>query len=436
MSPTTAELHVYLNKEPIGTLYRIGNGGDVGLAYDSAYRDNAASTPLSLSLPLARTNHQPPTVAAFLWGLLPDNKVAVDALATQARTSAGDIFGLIRHVGRDVAGAAQFLPPDTTEDSEGAGLIELTPSELAARIADLRNAAQNNLPTSYDNGRWSLAGAQAKIALRYENGHWFIPEGREPSTHIVKPAVPGFEDFDVQEAAILTAAGVIGLRAAPTTVIELEDGTHGLVSVRYDRARAADGTWTRIHQEDLCQALGYAPAFKYETEGGPGIDAISRLLTTLPGPDSYEARSRFFDALVLSWAIGATDGHAKNYSLVLSGGAAALAPLYDINSAIPYTRPWGKRYANMRKLHSALRIGTETAFTRIKAEHWQTVARQLRLKPGTAIEQVERISREIGPALAQAYAELADKAGVPADQRTDWPTVLADYRTTLQSPNP
>jgi serine/threonine-protein kinase HipA len=31
---------------------------------------------------------------------------------------------------------------------------------------------------------------------------------------------------------------------------------------RYDRVKQ-DGTWLRIHQEDVCQALGVRPEMKY-----------------------------------------------------------------------------------------------------------------------------------------------------------------------------
>ena len=44
----------------------------------------------------------------------------------------------------------------------------------------------------------------------------------------------------------------------------------------------------------------------------------------------------FLKAQVLFWLIGATDGHAKNFSIHLrSGGKFKLAPLYDVLTAQP-----------------------------------------------------------------------------------------------------
>lgn len=45
-----------------------------------------------------------------------------------------------------------------------------------------------------------------------------------------------------------------------------------LLVERFDR-RPSDDPWpaVRLHQEDLCQALGLSPARKYEQEGGPPL---------------------------------------------------------------------------------------------------------------------------------------------------------------------
>lgn len=64
------------------------------------------------------------------------------------------------------------------------------------------------------------------------------------------------------------------------------------------------------------------------------------------------AVSRFFDALVWNWLIGGADAHAKNYSVLLSGGQVRLAPLYDVASALLYE-------THERKLRLAMKIGGE-----------------------------------------------------------------------------
>lgn len=53
---------------------------------------------------------------------------------------------------------------------------------------------------------------------------------------------------------------------------------------RFDRAWAhgeSNTPWImRLPQEDMCQATGTPPGLKYESDGGPGIRSIMKLLTT------------------------------------------------------------------------------------------------------------------------------------------------------------
>ena len=84
----------------------------------------------------------------------------------------------------------------------------------------------------------------------------------------------------------------------------------------------------------MCQALGIAPALKYEVDGGPGIKHIMQLL--LGSQQAGEDRDRFFKVQILFWAMAAIDGHAKNFSLFLEPGSAyRMTPIYDVLSAYP-----------------------------------------------------------------------------------------------------
>ena len=61
------------------------------------------------------------------------------------------------------------------------------------------------------------------------------------------------------------------------------------------------------------------------------------ILELLKGSDApSEDPAAFLRASIVFWLIGATDGHAKNFSLFLSpGGRFRLTPLYDVLSAQP-----------------------------------------------------------------------------------------------------
>lgn len=55
----------------------------------------------------------------------------------------------------------------------------------------------------------------------------------------------------------------------------------------------------RLPQEDFCQALGVAPAIKYESDGGPGIHDGMKFL--LGSQEVQKDRETFFKAQILFW---------------------------------------------------------------------------------------------------------------------------------------
>lgn len=61
------------------------------------------------------------------------------------------------------------------------------------------------------------------------------------------------------------------------------------------------------------------------------------ILTFLKGSDTpADDQKLFLKAQILFWLIGATDGHAKNFSVFLRpGGSFSMTPLYDVLTAQP-----------------------------------------------------------------------------------------------------
>lgn len=221
---------------------------------------------------------------------------------------------------------AELCGPDAA-----AGVVDwLSEAEVAQRIRELRRDSTAWLGEQV-SGRFSLAGAQSKTALLRHEGRWGNPRGRYQTTHILKPAIAGLDDHDLNEHLCLSAMRRAGLSCVRTSVERFEDQS-AIVVARYDR-RPGGGS---VHQEDLCQALGVHPARKYQSEGGPGPrDVASTLRRTMTASVAVRAVREFADALIWNWAIAGTDAHAKNYSLVLRGSRARLAPFYDVASALP-----------------------------------------------------------------------------------------------------
>jgi serine/threonine-protein kinase HipA len=392
----TDSLVVVLDDTIAGTLTRLPNGR-LRFDYDDAYRDTRTATPLSVSMPTAVRSHPDGQISPWLWGLLPDNQAVLERWARDFHASASSPFSLLSTpIGHDCAGAVRFAVPEAADEIvEKPGTVTwLTDGEVAQRLRELREDTTAWLGREF-TGQFSLAGAQAKTALLHEDGSWGVPSGSAATSHILKPAVAGLDDHDLNEHLCLDAAGRAGLVVARTRVARFGDES-AIVVDRYDRRRVGDRL-VRIHQEDLAQALGVHPSRKYQNEGGPGPRELARLLRDVMPPSvADEAVWRFFDALAWNWLIAGTDAHAKNYSLLLAGRDVRLAPLYDVASALPYG-------AHERKLRFAMKIGGDY---RVYPYHniWDGAAQDLGVDPDAALDRVLALAERAPDAFAEAVA--------------------------------
>jgi serine/threonine-protein kinase HipA len=409
----TDSLVVVLGDTVAGTVTRIARGA-LRFDYADDYRQRPDATPLSLSMPTQVRSHPDHVITPWLWGLLPDNDAVLARWARQFQVSAASPFSLLAtQIGEDCAGAVRFAPPDQVDRvlTRPGSVTWLTEDEVATRLRDLKEDSTAWLGRSF-TGQFSLAGAQAKTALLFRDGRWGVPSGATATTHILKPAVSGFDDHDLNEHLCLDAARRVGLLAVRTRVGRFGDET-AIVVDRYDRADKAGDT-LRVHQEDLCQALGLPPSKKYENQDGPGPAQIAALLRrVMPPREADLAVSRFADALIWNWLIGGTDAHAKNYSLLLADKQVRLAPMYDVASALPYG-------THEKKLRLAMKIGGDY---RVFPERntWPGAAKDLGLKADALVARV----RELTAAAPEAFAESARAADIKALDR-ELPATLVD----------
>jgi serine/threonine-protein kinase HipA len=373
--------------------------GKLAFAYDREWLQSDMAMPVSLSLPLEAAQHPGPKIEAFIWGLLPDNELVLAKWGRQFHVSARSPFSLIANVGEDCAGAVQFVRwgrlDDPTFDAPRAEW--LTEHDVAERLRALRrDETAMRLPR--DTGQFSLAGAQAKTALLLHERRWGVPSGRLPTTHILKPPSDEFDGHAENEHFCLVLARALNLPAAQSEVRRF-DGEVAIVVERYDRTSTSRGV-VRVHQEDMCQALGVMPTSKYQNEGGPTPADIVGLLRR-HSSNSQADVDTFVQALAFNWLIGGTDAHAKNYSLLHApGGRVRLAPLYDIASALPYD------HLDERRLKLAMKIGREYFLARIGPRQWMRAEQELSLPEGSLLRGVRRLGHDMLTAIPDIARRL------------------------------
>ena len=369
--------------------------------YEADWRLAEDSYPLSLSMPLTAAEHDHKEVEAFLWGLLPDNERTLDRYAKTFGVSARNPLALLAHIGADCAGAVQFIAPDQLQELEGQQpSAEVDWIDHAEVARELRSAKETGLPGSNRQtvGRYSLAGAQPKIALYNAGGRWGKPLGRTPTTHILKPPSTEYAGFAENEHLCLALASELGLGAAKSKVQSFA-GEMAIVVERFDRLPQG-ASYRRIHQEDLCQAMSVLPWNKYENEGGPGIAEIVPLIQE----SSLEPEAdvgRFVDIIALNWVLAATDAHAKNYAILHApGGGIRLAPFYDVASFLPYSD------SRLYKIKLAMRIGKEYLARKIGRSDWVKLADASKLSGSYVLERLDGLL----PLIPQAVENVARRA--------------------------
>ena len=383
----TAELIALLSGKEVGRV-KSGGSGRLSFVYSDAWRQAPDAYPLSLSMPLAAKQHGRAPIDAYLWGLLPDNEQVLTRWAAKFQVSARNVFALISHVGEDCAGAVQFVTPDRLDAiiSGKEDKVEwLDEADIAKRMQSLReDHAAWRLPR--DTGQFSLAGAQPKTALLLQNGRWGIPSGRIPTTHILKPPTGHFDGHAENEHICLMLARNLDLPVAQTQVMRFKDEI-AIVIERYDRQHAGNDI-IRVHQEDVCQALGIMPTKKYQNEGGPSPANIVELLRTY-STDRVADVDTFVAAMGFNWLIAGTDAHAKNFSLLLSAPHVRLAPLYDVASILPYDE------MDLKKAKLAMKVGGEYKLSHIGLRQWQKFAREVRLDADEMIELLTSMANQL-----------------------------------------
>jgi serine/threonine-protein kinase HipA len=334
---TGISLNVFLNSRLVGRLDRNASGA-ISFRYDASWLEWDKALPISLSLPLRRSRLTGDAVTACFDNLLPDGEPLRRQIAERVHAGGYDAASLLAAVGRDCVGALQFLPDG--QDPGPAGALSSAPisdGEIARRLKELTRIPLGL--TEDDEFRISIGGAQEKTALLKIKAKWRLPHGTTATTHILKPQLGMLANgMDMSRSVeneyfCMQFISALGLPVAKTEILDFED--QRVLSIeRFDRLWTRDGRLLRIPQEDCCQALGIHPSKKYESDGGPGI---ARILNILKGSDDPLAdRALFMKAQVVYWLLGATDGHAKNFSLhMMPGGRFHLAPLYDVMSVQP-----------------------------------------------------------------------------------------------------
>lgn len=369
-----------------------------------SYAADWSAFALSPNLPIGTrefkdsTNARP--VEWFFDNLLPEGRLR-DLIAFRDRIDPRDTWALLLRHGQDTAGALSLIP----EGTDAAADVILVPLSPAALEEKIKASRARNLPlmASWEEIRMSLAGAQEKLGLRIDpSGALFLPEGMAASTHIVKPenASLDFPFCPANEFFCMRLAAELGIGVPVVDLLHLPEPLY--VIERFDRRAAKDGeadidcSVRRLHQIDLCQALGVSPSRKYESEGGLGLHHLFEILQGAFVERPAVAINAVVQWVAFNYLVGNLDAHAKNIAFLMRGQKAEVAPFYDMLCVEAY----------LPRATMAMAIAGENKPGWVEGLHWDAMAFEARVAPrlvrSVLKKLVERIpdgiSRVIGNA--------------------------------------
>ena len=420
-----AILDVYLNGYLVGEFKKSGSGAH-SFQYNNEWLNLKGARPISLSMPLSKQQYSGDVVYNYFDNLLPDNLEIRQRIITRYRSNSSLPFDLLSSIGRDCVGALQLLPkgikPTNVKNLEHKVLSDKALNQIiSGYLADM----PLGMIEEEQDFRISIAGAQEKTALLNINQQWCLPLNSTPTSHIIKLPIGKIQshsysldmsDSVENEYLCMLLLQAYGLSVARCEILPLQNMK--VLSVeRFDRQYSSDKTWLmRRPQEDYCQVFNTPSALKYENQGGPGIQQIMNHL--LGSKNASKDRADFMKAQVLFWLMGASDGHAKNFSIfILPDGQFQLTPFYDVLSVFPVVN---KKGLDIRQIKLAMGLkatkGKKYNINKIYPRHFLETAKQV----GFDTSQMEEIVSKIKECSEQIINDVRLKLA------TDFPKNISE----------
>jgi serine/threonine-protein kinase HipA len=352
------QLIVYMGEQRVGELEQDDNGR-LRFRYATDWLGLEGAVPISRMLPLTSDAFEGKWARPFFAGLLPEEEPRQKIAAILGISERND-FAMLEQIGGECAGAISLLPEGASPLPVENRLRRLSEEDLQAIVAEL---PRRPLLAGEEGLRLSLAGAQDKLPVVMDGDTISLPLGNTPSSHIMKPQPARFPGLVANEILCMQLARAVGL-TVPKITSRLIGGTACIIVERYDRIRNADGSISRLHQEDFCQALGFPPERKYQQEGGPLLRdcvALLREWSTIPVLDIRD----FVDGLIFNVLIGNADAHGKNYSMLYDESRRRLAPFYDLVCTVVWPE-LSKRLA--------MNVGKSKNIDEVRPDHFHKMA--------------------------------------------------------------
>lgn len=333
---------------------------DARFSYSEEYKEKNNPRAVSVSLPIQDEPFSPEQTRVFFEGLLPEGFMR-RSIAANMHFDENDYLSILYNLGQECLGAIRI---DVTGEEQESAYEAITSKQVEELAAEGTTKSTELVIKTH----LSLTGASGKVGLYYDdkNSRWYLPCGLAPSTHIVKQSHIRLDGIVTNEQLSMLAARKCGIDIPESFIINVGSGFDSEVlfaTKRYDRIIDESSPLIgnlkrpyRIHQEDFAQAMGVAASEKYEKDGQNYAEKMFEIIRN-HARRPLEDQLRLWNRIVYNFALGNTDAHIKNYSLLydIHMEGISLAPAYDMLSTVIYksaTRDMSFKIGGTRNIDS------------------------------------------------------------------------------------
>ena len=196
---------------------------------------------------------------------------------------------------------------------------------------DVSDEVLNQLAIDSTSKGFTVPGVQKKLSLHLTEGsNPRLTLVNYPTGYILKPQTEEYPALPEMEYLIMQMAQATGIKTVPFALIRMSSQTSTLAYITRRIDRVSGKTPGMLAMEDFCQLDGRLTEDKYRgsyERCGKVIEKYS----ARPGLDLSE----LFIRVAFSFAVGNSDMHLKNFSLIETGignGEYVLTAAYDMLS--------------------------------------------------------------------------------------------------------
>lgn len=197
---------------------------------------------------------------------------------------------------------------------------------------DIREEILEKLAIESTNKGYTVPGVQKKLSLHLtEEKDPRLTLVNYPTGYILKPQTQEYRALPEAEYLVMQMAKATKIKTVPFALLKTKasEGEFAYITKRVDRQKA-NKTVSMLAMEDFCQLENRLTVDKYKGS----YERCAKIVDTysaFPGLD----KSDLFLRVVFSYAVGNSDMHLKNFSLIETQSASGTYRLSDAYDMLP-----------------------------------------------------------------------------------------------------